>query len=149
MGGRKTSKHFFLKSECWGQFCFNALRVGYTIPTPPGPALLCWPGEVEESLSGVLQPLRGRDSPYTLYDPICLSHWVWGMRREGISPLPMPPNVRWEMGRTLWLTTLGLGQPHFQPPDHQASSAVLPRWGVGTTFLSVAGKGEGELSYLL
>lgn len=49
-----------------------------------------------------------------------------------------------------WLTTLGLGQPHFQPPDHQASSAVLPRWGVGTTFLSVAaGKGEGELSYLL
>lgn len=93
--GREKNKQtfFFLKSEGLGQFCFHALRVGYTIPTPPGPALLCCPGEVEGSLSGVLQPLRGRDSPYTLYDPrdsssVCLSHWVWGMRGEGISPCP-------------------------------------------------------------
>lgn len=38
---------------------FHALRVSSSIPIPPGPALLCCPGELQGPLSWVLQMVRG------------------------------------------------------------------------------------------
>lgn len=124
---------------------FHAFRASLPAPLPKASAQLCCPGEVQASLSHMLQLARVNASSPTLKTvgpplPAATGSWGRGGRRYSL-----PADEGWGLiSHTCWQ-----GWQSYAP-FKRVSSNMLPRSGAGSAFQnSAAGEGQGQLSHSL